>query len=171
MLQNTSKVFAHDKFILVGAIPLFAVNNLTLNEEFKLPDIGRGDKSQWLGKTKYTVSIDGLLVGPERFLYKTGLELVADLSMVLASLVSIPGLGGVPLVSGLTVLPDMQITSLRFTQTSQEFGAIGVNIQMKQCPKGFIAELLATGLNMAGSLAGSIANLASGMRSVAGPLG
>jgi hypothetical protein len=166
-----SKVFEHDKFILVGAVPLFAVNNLTLTEEFALPDIGRGDKSQWLGKTKYSVSIEGLLVGPERFFYKTALEAVADLGMVLASLVSVPGLGGVPLVSGLTVLPDMQITSLRFTQTSQEFGVIGVSIQMKHCPKGFIAELLGKGLNMASGLVGSALNVGAGVRSVGGPLG
>jgi phage protein U len=166
-----SKVYAHDKFILVGAVPLFAVNSMTLDESFKLPTIGKGDKSQWLGKVGYTVSIQGVLVGPERFFYKAALEAMADLSMILPSLVSIPGLGGIPLVSGLTVLPDMQITSLRFTQTSQEFGAIGVTISMKHCPKGFVAEMIGRGLNLASSLAGSIANVSAGVRSVPGPLG
>lgn len=166
-----SEVFEHDKFILIGAVPLFAVNNLSLAEEFSLPDIGRGDKSQWLGKTKYTVSVQGLLIGPERFFYKTALEAVADLGMILASLVPIPGLGGVPIVSGLTVLTDMQITNLRFTQTSQEFGAIGVAIEMKHCPKGFIAELLGKGLNMASGLVGSALNVGTGVTSVGGPLG
>ncbi len=166
-----SKVFEHDKFVLVGAIPLFAVTSMTLDETFKIPEIGKGDKSQWLGKVGYTVSIQGVLVGPERFFYKAGLEAMADLGMVLASLVSIPGLGGIPLVSGLTVLPDMQITSLKFSQTSQEFGAIGVTISLKHCPKGFVAELIGRGLNMAASLAGSTANVAAGVRSIPGPLG
>jgi hypothetical protein len=166
-----SQVYPHDKFILVGAVPLFAVNTMTLNEEFKIPEIGKGDKSQWLGKVGYNVSIDGVLVGPERFFYKAVLELLADLSMFLVSAVSIPGLGGIPLVSGLTVLPDMQITSLKFTQTSQEFGAVGVSISLKHCPKGFVAELIGQGLNVASSLAGSTANVAAGVRSIPGPLG
>jgi phage protein U len=166
-----SKVFAHDKFVLVGAVPLFAVTNMTLDESFKIPEIGKGDKSQWLGKVDYSVTIQGVLVGPERFFYKAALEVMADLSMVLTSLVPIPGLGGIPLVSGLTVLPDMQITKLTFTQTSQEFGAVGVNISLKHCPKGFVAELIGRGLNVASSLAGSTANVAAGVRSIPGPFG
>lgn len=166
-----SKVFEHDKFVLVGAVPLFAVTNLTLTENFKIPDIGKGGKSQWLGKVGYIVSIQGMLVGPERFFYKAALEAMADLSMILNAAVPVPGLGGIPLVSGLTVLSDMQITSLRFTQTSQEFGAISVNISMKHCPRGFVAELIGRGLNLASSLAGSAANVAAGVRSVPGPLG
>lgn len=161
----------HDKFVLVGAVPLFAVTNLTLDEQFKIPAIGKGDKSQWLGKVGYTVTIQGMLLGPERFIWKASLELLADISMILSSLVSIPGLGGIPIVSGLTVLTDMQITSLRFTQTSQEFGAIGVTIGLKHCPRGFVAELIGQGLNVASSLGGSIANLAAGVRSVPGPFG
>lgn len=166
-----SEIYYHDKFVLVGAVPLFAVTNMTLDESFKIPEIGKGDKSQWLGKVGYTVSIQGMLLGPERFYWKAALEVMADLSMVLTSLVSIPGLGGIPLVSGLTVLADMQITSLRFTQTSQEFGAIGVNISLKHCPKGFVAEMIGRGLNLASSLAGSTINLAAGVRSAPGPLG
>ncbi len=166
-----SQVDPHDKFILVGAVPLFAVNSMTLSETYKLPEIGKGDKSQWLGKVEDTVAIEGALIGPDRFFYKAALEALADLSMILSAFVPIPGLGGIPLVSGLTVLPDMQITSLRFTQTNQEFGSISVSISMKHCPKGFVAELLSQGLNLASSLAGSTANLASGVRSVAGSLG
>jgi hypothetical protein len=165
----------HDKFVLVGAVPLFAVTSMTLDESFKIPKIGSGDgkggKSQWLGTVGRTVSIQGMLLGPERLLWKAALEVMADLSMVLSSFVSIPGLGGIPLVSGLTVLPDMQITSLKFTQTSQEFGSIGVNISLKHCPKGFVAEMIGRGLNLASSLAGSTLNMAAGVRSVPGPLG
>lgn len=161
----------HDKFVLVGAVPLFSVTNLSLDETFKIPEIGKGDKSQWLGKASYTVSIQGMLLGPERFAWKTALETMADVSMLLSSLVPIPGLGGIPIVSGLTVLPDMQITSLKFGQTSQEFGAISVSISLKHCPKGFVAELIGRGLNMAGSLAGSTINMVAGVSSVAGPLG
>lgn len=154
-----SQVFPHDRFILVGPVPLFAVTSMTLDESFKLPDVGRGDKSQWLGKVGYSVSIEGLLVGPERFFYKAALEALADLSVLLTSLVPIPGLGGIPLVSGLTVLADMQVASLKFTQTSQEQQTIGVSVALKHCPKGFVGEVLSQGLNMAGSLLGSSLNL------------
>lgn len=166
-----SDVIAHEQFVLVGAVPLFAVTNLTLNEGYKLPPIGKGDKSQWLGKAEYSVTIQGMLIGPDRLLYKAALEALADLSMVLPSLVPIPGLGGIPLVSGLTTLPDMQITSLRFTQTSQEFGAIGVNISLKHCPRGFVAELIGRGTNMASSLVAGGITAATGARTTGTPFG
>jgi phage protein U len=166
-----SQVSTHDKFILIGAVPLYAVTNMTLQESFQIPEIGKGDKSQWLGKVGYSVSIQGMLVGPERFRYKVALETMADLSMVLGSLVPVPSLGGIPLVSGLTVLSDMQINILNFTQTNQEFEAISVSISLKHCPKGFVAEMIGRGLNMASSLAGSSPNVAAGVRNVPGPLG
>jgi phage protein U len=172
MAQDISDVIIHDKFVLIGAVPLFVVTNMSLTENFKLPEIGKGDKrSQWLGKVEDSVSIDGALIGPDRFFYKAALEAMADLSIILNALVSIPGLGGIPLVSGLTVLSDMQITSLVFTQTNQDFGAITVKITMKHCPKGFVAEVIGQGLNMASSLVGSAANIATGKRSIGGPLG
>src|SRR5947208_11949137 len=102
-----SDIIVHEKFILVGPVPLFAVNSMTLSESYKLPEIGKGDKSQWLGKVDDTVAIEGVLIGPDRFFYKAALEVLADLSMILSAFVPIPGLGGIPLVSGLTVLPDM----------------------------------------------------------------
>jgi hypothetical protein len=154
-----SEVFRHDRFILVGAVPLFAVNSMTLDESYKLPDIGKGDASQWLGKIGYSVTVEGALIGPSRFFYKAALEALADVSVLLEALVPIPGLGGIPLVSGLTVLTDMQITSLKFTQTSQEQQSIGVTIALKQCPKGLVGEVLGQGLNMASSLLGSSLSL------------
>jgi phage protein U len=167
-----SQVFPHDKFILVGVVPLFAVTSMTLKESFKLPELGKADKkSQWLGKVEDDVTIDGALIGPDRFFYKAALEVMADLSILLNAFVPVPGLGGIVLVSGLTVLTEMQISDLKFTQTSQDFGSIGVSISLKHCPRGLIGQVIGQGLNMASSLAGSAANVATGKRSVAGPLG
>ena len=148
-----SEIIAHDQFILVGAVPLFAVTSMSLDAAYKLPELGSG-RNQWLGEVGRTISIDGALLGPSRFAYKVALEALADVSMVFAARFGVPGLTGVPVVSGLVVLTDMQITSLKFGQTSQDQGVITVNISLKHCPKGFVAELIGRGLNMAGSMAG-----------------
>lgn len=166
-----SQVFDHDKAVLVGFVPLLAVNTLSLSEGYKLPAIGRGDRSQWLGRTEFTVSIQGLLIGPDRFQQKAALETMADLSVLLPSLSSIPGLGGIFIVSDLTILSDMQITSLSFTQTNQEFGAISVNISLKHCPRGLLGGLLGRGLNLASSLGGTGTITGGGTRSATEPLG
>ena len=165
-----SGTIEHTKFILVGGIPLFTVTSMSQDEEFRLPELG-ASKSQWLGKTTFTVTIQGALIGPERFFYKAGLEAMAEFLNALTSLPSIPLLSGTFIVSGLTTMTDMHITKLTFNQTSDNQGVVGVTIAMKHCPPGLVAELIGKGLNLAGGLAGSIANVASGMRSVPGPWG
>ncbi|WP_328524051.1 hypothetical protein [Kribbella sp. NBC_00359] len=149
-----SDIIEHDQFILIGAVPLFAVTSMSLNASYKLPELGSG-RNQWLGEVGRTIAIDGVLLGPSRFAYKAALEALADVSMLFAARFAIPTLTGVPVVSGLVVLTDMQITSLKFSQTSQDHGVITVHVDLKHCPKGFVAELIGRGLNMAGSLAGS----------------
>jgi hypothetical protein len=153
----------HDQFILVGAVPLFAVTTMSVDNQYKLPELGTG-RNQWLGQVGRTISIDGVLLGPSRFVHKAALELLADLSMIFATRFNIPAVsGGVPVVSGLVTLTDMQITSLKFGQTSEQQGVISVNISLKHCPRGLVAELIGRGLNMATGLAGTIVN-ATGTR-------
>jgi hypothetical protein len=148
-----SEIIEHDQFILVGAVPLFAVTSMSLDATYKVPELGSG-RNQWLGEVGRTISIDGVLLGASRFAYKAALEALADVSMLFAARFAIPALTGVPVVSGLVVLTDMQITGLKFSQNSQDRGVITVHIELKHCPKGFVAELIGRGLNMAGSLAG-----------------
>jgi phage protein U len=135
---------------------------MSLDAAYKLPELGSG-RSQWLGEVGRTISIDGVLLGASRFAYKAALEALADVSMLFAARFAIPLLTGVPVVSGLVVLTDMQITGLKFSQNSQDRGVVTVHIDLKHCPKGFVAGLIGRGLNMAGSLAG-FAVAASGVR-------
>lgn len=151
------------QFILVGAVPLFAVSTMTVDNQYKLPELGTG-RNQWLGQVGRTIGIEGTLLGPSRFAHKAALELLADLSMLFATRFNIPAVtGGVPVVSGLVTLPDMQITGLKFGQSSEAQGAISVSISLKHCPRGLVADLVAHGLSMAGGLAGTIVN-ATGVR-------
>lgn len=150
-----SDFIQHDQFILVGAVPLFAVTSMSLDATYKLPELGSGH-NQWLGETGRTIAIDGVLLGPWRFAYKAALESLADLSMLFAARFAIPALTGIPVVSGLVVLTDMQITTLKFSQSSQDQGVITVHIDLKHCPKGLVAEVIGRALNMAGSLAGTV---------------
>lgn len=149
-----SEIITHDQFILVGAVPLFAVTSMSLDATYKLPELGSGH-NQWLGDVGRTITIDGVLLGPSRFAYKAALESLASLSMLIAARFAIPALTGIPVVSGLVVLTDMQITTLKFSQSSQDQGVITVHIDLKHCPKGLLAEVIGAGLNMAGSLAGT----------------
>lgn len=148
-----SQIIEHDQFILVGAVPLFAVTSMSVEATYKLPELGSG-RNQWLGDIGRTITIDGALLGPSRFFFKVALETMADVSMLVAARFAIPGLTGIPVVSGLVTLTDMQITTLKFGQTSQDHGVITVNMSLKHCPKGFVGELIGRGLNAAGSLTG-----------------
>ena len=52
--------------VLIGAVPLFAVNRISLNENYALPPVGDKGLSQSTGKITRTVQIEAALIGTER---------------------------------------------------------------------------------------------------------
>lgn len=148
-----SEMRVHNVSVLVGVVPLFAVNRITLNESFELPPVGDKGLSQSTGKITRTLQIDATLIGNERHLVRLGLEAMADLSKTLPALTSV--LSGIPVVAGLTTLLDCQISSLSFSQSADEKDVFTVSISIKHCPRPGVAVLLSEITNAATGLVGA----------------
>jgi len=148
-----STMVIHQPSVLIGAVPLFAVNRITLTENYDLPPVGGKGLSQSTGKITRTVQIESSLIGDERHLIRLSLEAMADLSKTLPALSSI--VSGIPLVAGLTVLLDCQISSLSFGQSAEEKDVFTVSIGLKHCPRPGLMALLSEATNAAAAIAGT----------------
>lgn len=148
-----SEMKHHQVSVLIGAIPLFAVNRITLSETFELPPVGDRGLSQSTGKITRTIQIEAALIGTERHLFRLGLEAMADLSKTLPALTSL--VSGIPVVAGLTTLLDCQISSLSFTQSADEKDVFTVSISIKHCPRPGISALISEGTNAAMAIVGT----------------
>jgi hypothetical protein len=155
-----SEMVRHKVAVLLGAVPLFAVNRITLNEQFDLPPVGDKGLSQSTGKITRSVQIEAVLIGPERHLMRLGLEAMADLSKTLPALSSI--VSGIPLVAGLTTLLDMQINSLSFAQSADEKDVFTASISLKHCPRPGLMALISEATNAAMAIGGFAVGLAGG---------
>jgi hypothetical protein len=62
---------------------------------------------------------------------------------------------GLPVVSGLTISLDMQITSLRFTQSNQKRDAIDCSMTLEYVPRSSLSAIIGEALDVA--LAGATA--------------
>ncbi len=153
-----SEMITHQPSVLIGAVPLFAVNRIMLNEAYELPPVGDKVASQFTGKITRTVQIEATLIGDERHVVRLGLEAMADLSKTLPAVSSI--FSGIPLVAGLTTLLDMQVNSLNFSQSAEEKDVFTVSISLKHCPRPGVLALVSEGLNAATALVG-VAGLTS----------
>lgn len=136
--------------VLIGAVPLFTVTSMSLNEGYQVARIAGSTLVQLVSPTSKTISVEATLVGPERQLVKKALEAMALTSRVLASATApLLALAGVPVVSGLTISLDMQIVSLRFTQSNQKREAIDVSIALQHVPRSSLATIVGEGLDLA----------------------
>jgi len=153
-----SEMITHQPSVLIGAVPLFAVNRITLNEGYELPPVGDKKASQFTGKITRTVQVEATLIGDERHAIRLALEAMADLSRTLPAISSI--FSGIPLVAGLTTLLDMQVSSLNFSQSAEEKDVFTVSISLKHCPRPGVMALVSEGLNAATAIVG-VAGLTS----------
>ncbi|MFF1867664.1 hypothetical protein [Streptomyces sp. CB03911] len=136
--------------VLVGAVPLFTVTSLTLSEGYQVVRIAGSRLAQLVSPTNRTISIEAVLVGSTRLLVKKGLEAMALTSRVLAgSTAPTMNLAGLPVVCGMTVSLDMQITSLRFTQSNQKRDALDVSITLEEVPRSSVTAILGEALDTA----------------------
>jgi hypothetical protein len=158
--------------VLIGAVPLFTAASVSLNEGYQVQRIAGSPLAQLVSPTTKTIAVEAVLTGPERLLTKKGLEAMALTSRALAS-ASAPlmQVAGIPVVSGLTISLDMQITSLRFIQSSQKRDAIDASITLEQVPRSSVAALIGEALDLV-LAAGSVAiPSASGMAPLTRQLG
>ena len=136
--------------MLIGAVPLFTVTSLTLNEGYQVARIAGSRLAQLVSPTTKTISIEAVLVGSTRLLVKKSLEAMALTSRALAAATApLMSLSGLTVISGMTVSVDMQITSLRFTQSNQKRDAIDVSITLEEVPRSSLSALVGDALDMA----------------------
>jgi hypothetical protein len=120
----------------LNTIPLWAVTTLALNQAYHLPPIGSSGARAIVSTHDDTISMSGILVGAERYSWKLLLERLAEASKRGTVLGSLTGgkVGGLILITSMTIRTDMQIQSLSFTVSSAKRDAIDVSISMAHMP-------------------------------------
>jgi hypothetical protein len=129
--------------VLIGPVPLLYVQTISITEGYQIERIAGSRFSQALAPTTKTIAIDAMLIGPNRLRLKKELEALALVSRVLVAATA-PALAvsGIPVVSGLTVSLDMQITDLRFNQSAQKRDTIDVSLTLRHVPRSSLTTVL-----------------------------
>jgi hypothetical protein len=148
-----SELITQQVSVLLGVVPLYAVNRISLSERYELPPVGDKGLSQSTSKITREVQIEALLIGDDKQTTRLALEQMADLSKSLPLASSI--ISGIPMVAGLTTLLDMQINSLTFGQSAEEKDVYTVSISLKHCPRPGLMTLLSNLTNAAASIGGA----------------
>lgn len=129
--------------VLVGAVPLLHVQSMTLTEGYRIERIMGSRFSQATQPNAKTIAIEAILLGPQRLVLKKALEVMALTSRALAAAAApLLAVTGIPVVSGLTISLDMQITDLRFTQSVQKREALDVSITLQHVPRSSVTALI-----------------------------
>jgi hypothetical protein len=126
-------------------VPLFAVTSISLSESYHLPPIGSSQERTLTAAHDDTISLSGLLVGPQRFTFKFMLETMADLSKRGSAIERITGgaTSGLTLITSMTIRTDMQIQSLTFAASASRRDVLDVSIALVHVPRpGVLAKAL-----------------------------
>jgi hypothetical protein len=120
----------------VLTVPMWAVTTMTLNETYQLPPIGSTSVKAAVAVHDDTISLSGVLVGPERYAWKQALETLAEVSKRGGAISSVSGgrISGLVLVTSMTIRTDMQVQSLSFTASSGKREAIDVSVSLAYTP-------------------------------------
>ncbi|GLY16386.1 hypothetical protein LWF15_29885 [Kineosporia rhizophila] len=140
--------------VLVGAVPLFHVQSLSMSQGYKIERVRGSRWSQATQPTVKTIAIEAVLLGPERLLLKKALEAMALTSRaLLAASAPLLAVTGIPVVSGLTISLDMQITELRVTQSVSKREALDVTISLQHVPRSNLTALAGEAADLALAIA------------------
>jgi hypothetical protein len=147
--------------VLIGPVPLLYVQSMSLSEGYQIERIAGSSFSQAIAPTTKTIAIEAVLLGPDRLRLKKELEALALVSRVLVAAAA-PALAvtGIPVVSGLTISLDMQITDLRFNQSVQKRDAVDVSLTLRHVPRSSLTAILGEAADLV---------LAAGTALAAGP--
>ena len=122
--------------VLVGPVALSYVQNLTITEGYKIERIASSNFAQAIAPTPKQIVIKATLFGQDRLLQKKALEILALTSrLLLSSAAPLLNKTGIPVIAGLTISLDMQISNLVFTQNVQNREALNVDITLIQVPR------------------------------------
>jgi hypothetical protein len=158
--------------VLVGPVLLYYVQNMTITEGYRIERIAGSSFSQAIAPTTKTIAIDAVLPGPTRLVVKKKLEVLALASRVLVAATA-PALAaaGIPVVSGLTISLNMQITDLRFTANVQRRDAVDVAMTLTHVPRSSASEIASEIADMALAAGTALTSLPSAPNPVPRALG
>lgn len=129
--------------VLVGTVPLLYVQSLSMTEGYRVERISGSRFSQATQPSTKTITIEALLIGDDRLAVKKKLEVLALASRALLSAAApLLAISGIPVVCGLTISLDMQITDLRFTHSVQKRDAFDVSLTLQQVPRSSLSALI-----------------------------
>jgi hypothetical protein len=137
-------------------VPLWSVTSISLSETYHLPPIGSSGAKAIVATHDDTVSLSGVLVGPERYTWKLALETLADVSRRGSALSAMTGgaAGGLILVTSMTIRTDMQVQSLSFAASAAKREALDVSLSLAYMPlPGALGKLLDVASVAVGALA------------------
>ncbi|GAA4878639.1 hypothetical protein [Actinomycetospora straminea] len=117
-------------------IPLWAVTAMSVSATYHLPAIGSAGARAGVAAHDDTVTLAGVLVGPERYAWKLALERLAEASRHGSALAAYTGgaVGGAILVTSMTIRTDMYFQSLAFNVTAGKRDAIDVTMALVHAP-------------------------------------
>lgn len=118
-------------------IPLWSVTQVSLSQTYHLPPIGSTAHRAIVATHDDTITITGVLVGPERYTWKALLETMAEASKrgtALAALTS-GKVGGLVLVTSMTIRTDMQVQTLTFSASAARRDVLDVSITLVHVPR------------------------------------
>ncbi|WP_432828768.1 hypothetical protein [Dactylosporangium sp. CA-092794] len=129
--------------VLVGPVQLLYVQSMTMTEGYRIERIKGSRFSQATQPTVKTIAIEAVLLGPRRLEQKKALETLALTSRLLVA-TEAPALAttGIPVVSGLTISLDMQITDLRFTASVAKRDALDVSMTLQHVPRASLSAVV-----------------------------
>jgi hypothetical protein len=115
---------------------------MTMNQGYRIERIMGSRWSQATQPTVKTIAIEAVLVGPDRLLTKKALEAMALTSRALAAAAApLLAVTGIPVVSGMTISLDMQITDLRITHSTMKREALDVSLSLQHVPRSNLSAL------------------------------
>jgi hypothetical protein len=136
--------------VLVGTVPLFHVQSMTLNQGYRIERIMGSRWSQATQPNVKTIAIEAVLIGPDRLLVKKALEAMALTSRALAAAAApLLGLAGIPVISGMTISLDMQITDLRISASTTKREALDVSMTLQHVPRSNLSALAGEAADLA----------------------
>ncbi len=147
-------VLAGNPPVLVGPVPLFNVQSLVLSDGYKIERVVGSRFSQAVAPTEKTIKIEAVLLGQSRLLMKKALETLALATRATAAAAAPAlALAGIPVVAGMTVSTDMQITTLTFTHGVTRREALDVSLTLTHVPRSSLSVLIGEGLDIALAIA------------------
>jgi hypothetical protein len=142
-------------------IPLWTVTAMTVGATYHLPPIGSSGARASVASHDDTITLVGVLVGPERYAWKFALERLAESSRRGSALAAFTGgaVGGLILITSMTIRTDMYVQSLTLNVTAAKRDAIDLTMTLVHAPRpsalGVLLDAVSVGVGALADWAGN----------------